>query len=641
MSSKNKFAEVALPVGTFTYEVPGEFREDIKIGTLVKVPFNVRTLDGWVVGLSEKPEYQENGNNSGESEPAHKGIKQLLKLNSAVPLISSELMKLAGWMADYYQSTIGFVLNLIVPPIDKKIPVIETQDSALLPDSLTGQKSPPVISEALKARKFKSILLQGSNRQAIYSRAINEALTYGRGVIFLVPEIDLASSTAAAMEKQFGKVVAVLHSGLKKTERWMEWLRIKSGETRIVVGTMSAVFAPVNKLGIIIVDEEYSKSYKSDKHPKYSALSVAAMRAKIESCLYMIGSSIPSIEALYNTESGKSTLLKVNPVRKSNRVSLVDMRDEADRIFSSQLKNVLRKHIESKGKILLFLNRRGFSSFILCEDCGYVPRCDKCGIALTYHKADTGGKNFFYCHYCGYKTEAFGCCPQCKGVNLSRKGLGTAQVERKFKNLFPETSIFRLDTDTVSRNYISHIFKAFESGKFQVLLGTQLVAKPLELPELSLLGVISADTFLHFPDFRAPERAYITLGNLIEKSAQSILQTCNPEHRVLKFLSEKDYNGFYNLEKSIRRELNYPPYSHLVEITLEARSEDTLQAKAEIIKEKLKELKLNFIGPSIEGNSKTFKLKVLIKTSNPALFSLHKMMPAGTKVDVDPVEFGF
>ncbi|MFA5032355.1 MAG: primosomal protein N' [bacterium] len=621
--------DVALPAGVFTYEVPEQLRSVIKIGMLVEIPFNNKKTCGWVVGIKEKKEL------------SHiKNIKELLRLCSPESLISVELMELAKWMCTYYQSNVGAVLNLMVPPFTESMPIFSSETKPKL--NLSKEKAPFIINEALEAKKFKVVLLQGLNREAIYIKTINEALSYNRDVIFLVPGIDLTAKVGVSLEEQFGKTVAFLHSGLKKKERWLEWSRIKKGDAKIVVGTMSAVFAPVNKLGVIILDEENNlRSYKSDKHPHYSAQTVSVMRAKIESCLYVAGSTMPSVEAFYNTEQKKSALFKLTSINRTPRVSIVDMREEADRLLSQKLKAGLKRYVDNKERILLFLNRKGFSSFVMCEDCGYIPECPKCSIPLTYYKADADStrSHFLKCHYCGYAMEAIGYCPKCKGIHLTRKGIGTTQVERRLKNLFPGVNVFRLDSDNVSGGYITHIFKAFETGKIQVLIGTQLIAKPSELPDIGLFGLISADTFLNFPDFRAPERAYLMFGELIMKSKEAIIQTYNPGHRVLQHLRSSNYAGFYNEEKNIRKELNYPPYSHLIKITVEGQKDDILQSKAELIANKLTELNLNFIGPSFAAETKTRKASFLIKISNPATISLTEKLPTGVKIDIDPIEF--
>ena len=537
----------------------------------------------------------------------------------------------------------------MVPTIGSQKTEIGNQKSEVgVQKTEVRSKLPFGIRESLEHKTFKSILLYGTNRKEIYLKTIDTALSYGLGAIFLVPEIKLTTDVFSLFQKKFGNLVALLHSGLKKDERWAEWLCIKEGIASVVVGTMSAVFAPVHNLGVIIVDEEQDTSYKSGKHPRYSTPVVAMMRAKIEKCLYIAGSNTPSIEAFYSTEKNvvtngirpknESSLVRIVSAKSDKKVSIVDMHKEANPVFSQLLISKLRSYISVNKKVLFFLNRRGFSSFILCEDCGYVPKCPHCDISLTYHRSEL----ILKCHYCGYSERAIGYCPQCKGINLSYKGVGTARVEKAFNKFFPGVKIFRLDLDTISSKYITHILPSFARGEFQVILGTQLIVKPIELPKIGLVGIISADTGLNLPDFRAPEHTFSLLNRLIERGEETVLQTHNPNHYIFKYLSSQGYLNFYKYEKSLREPHNYPPYSHLVRIVTEGSDEARAMEKINKLTSELNKLGVEFIGPSLCSTSHKkgkFGAHILLKVNDPLELKLEGLIPPGTTIDVDPLEF--
>ncbi|MCK4352529.1 primosomal protein N' [candidate division WOR-3 bacterium] len=621
------FVDVALASGTFVYEVPtrqltGE--QKIAPGLLVNVPLKTRKLEGWIVGVKKTSSL--------------KNIKQILSIPYPEPLITPQLLELSNLMAGYYQSSLGSVLNAMVPPrgtIGSKKWEVKNEKWGERNKSVFTL--PSIISKSLRKNKFESVLLYGSQRNAIYLKAIKEALSYGRGVIFLVPEILLTSSMFALIQKEFGNLTALLHSKLRKEDRWIEWLRIKQGIAKIVVGTKSAIFAPVYNLGLIIIDNEQDTSYKSLETPKYSARTVALMRAKLESSLCILGTSIPSIETLYNAEIKEISLLRLTHAKKLPKIWLVDMRRETDPIFSELLKRKLTEHLKLGEKIILFLNRRGFCSFILCEDCGYIPRCPNCGISLTYYKETF----ILKCHYCGYTEKAPGYCEQCKGTNLLRRGIGISRVEKAFKALFPNVNILRLDLDSVSKRYVIHAFESFKKGTTQVLLGTQLVAKHISFPEVGLVGIISADTGLNRPDFRTSEYTFALLTQLIEKGEEVVLQTYNPKHSVLTHIINHNYSDFCESEKLIRKELNYPPYSHLIRILVEGFKKEKVKKEAMKIADKLREQNINFLGPVsclLEKKKGKSRMHLLLKVKNPLCLKRINIIFKNAIVDVDTID---
>jgi primosomal protein N' (replication factor Y) len=615
------FIDVALNIGTYSYSVPGRLESRVQIGSRVRVPVRKSESEGWVTEILDTC--------------SAATAKEIHDVCWDAPLIGSELMQLGSLMACYYQSSLGSVLDVMVPKIGKTaIPEPEIH-SSLEPPGKT--RLPLAISDSLSQKRFKKVLLFGVNRKRMYFEAVDSALRHDMGAVFLVPEIRLIPEVLSLFQKRFGGRVAVLHSGLRRDQRWAEWLRVKEGIASIVIGTMSAAFAPVRNLGVIVVDEEQDRSYKSSKHPRYSAPVISAMRARIESCLCISGSSSPSTESFHDTENGKSTLVRLVDSKGNTGVSVVDMRKETDPVFSSLLRKKLKKSLDKGGKVLLFLNRRGSSYLILCEDCGYIPKCHDCGISLVYH----GPTLELRCRYCGYTERAVGYCPDCKGTNLSYKGVGTAKAEKAFREMFPDIEIFRLDLDTVDSKRSSHVFNAFLKGDIQVLLGTQIVAKSVEFPQVDLVGVISSDVGLNLPDFRSSEHAFSLLTKLGEKGNEMVVQTYNPGHPVFRFLRKHDYIGFYHHEKLAREEHDYPPFSHLVRIVVENRDQAQAEAKSAKISSQLRKAGYNFLGPSpcpIPHKRGKFRMHFLLKTKNPRQMKLAKIMPIGTVVDVDPVD---
>jgi primosomal protein N' (replication factor Y) len=615
------FIDVALDMGTYSYKVPEPLEPRVHIGSRVRVPVRKRQTEGWVVQISDTC-----------TTAITKDVHDVCWDTS---LIDPELMKLGSWMARYYQSSLGSVLDVMVPKTGKTaIPESEIHSPL---KSAGKARLPSVISDSLKQKEFKKVLLFGINRNNMYLEAVDSALRYDMGAIFLVPEIRLIPQVLSLFQERFGNRIAVLHSGLRKGQRWAEWLRVKEGVASIVIGTMSAVFAPVRDLGIIIVDEEQNSSYKSGKHPRYSAPVISTMRARIESCLCISGSSSPSIESFHETQNRKSSLVRLVQSRGNAGVSVVDMRKETHPVFSSLLRKKLKKSVDSGEKVLLFLNRRGSSYLILCEDCGHIPMCPDCGISLVYHGATLALR----CHYCGYTERAAGYCPHCKGTNLSYKGVGTARAEKAFRELFPGIEIFRLDLDTVDSKRSSHVFNSFLNGEIQVLLGTQMVAKSVEFPRVGLVGVISSDVGLNLPDFRTSERAFSLLTRLGEKGKEMVVQTYNPGHPVFRFLRKHDYLGFYHHEELLRKEHDYPPFSHLVRIVVENRDQAQTEAKAAKIASQLQKTGQSFLGPSpcpIPYKKGKFRMHFLLKTKDPEQMELTKIVPVGTVVDVDPVD---
>lgn len=432
----------------------------------------------------------------------------------------------------------------------------------------------------------------GSGKTEVYLRAIRHALDKGLGAITLVPEISLTPQTVERFRARFGDMVAVLHSRLSDGERHDEWHRLLDGAARIAIGARSALFAPVPELGLIIVDEEHEPSYKQSESPRYHARDVAVMRGRIERCSVLLGSASPAFESYHNAMSGKYALA-VLPGRVDHRpmprMLIVDMRVEAARVgrlnvFSQALLDAVRARLENSEQVMLFLNRRGYSASLQCPLCGHVAMCDMCSIAMTYHRHDERLK----CHLCGSELAAPMSCPECGNQAIRFAGLGTQRVEEAARALFPNARIRRMDMDTTrGKNSHGEILDEFKLRKTDILIGTQMIAKGLHFPGVTLVGVINADTSLHMPDFRAAERTFQLLVQVAGRAGRGeipgevIVQTFTPDHAAVQAAEKLDYEGFYAREIEFRKQLSYPPFSRLVCITLDGADESKTRDAAD------------------------------------------------------------
>lgn len=441
----------------------------------------------------------------------------------------------------------------------------------------------------------------GSGKTEVYLQAIRHVIDQGKGAIVLVPEISLTPQTVERFCGRFGDTVAVLHSHLSDGERHDEWYRIYDGKARIVVGARSALFAPVKRLGLIVVDEEHEPSYKQGEVPRYNARDVVIKRGEIEHCPVLLGSASPALESVYNARGGKYALATLrNRVdhRQMPRMNIVDMRLEAERegrvnVFSRQLVEAVRARIEQAEQTILFLNRRGFSTSVICPACGFVAACSQCSVALTYHREGEELR----CHICGRTEKVLEKCSQCGGMALKFSGIGTQRIESIVRALFPRARVQRMDSDTTTAKH-SHrnILGEFKTGKIDILIGTQMIAKGLDFPGVTLVGVIYADHSLHMPDFRAAERTFQLLIQVAGRAGRGdipgevIVQTFTPFHPAVQAARRLDYQGFCDQEIESRRELMYPPFAHLVCITLEGVPEEIVKLTAQAMVAKLKAL---------------------------------------------------
>lgn len=448
----------------------------------------------------------------------------------------------------------------------------------------------------------KGFLLKGvtgSGKTEVYMNLVGETLKEGKSAIVLVPEISLTPQMIERFKGRFGKNVALFHSKLSQGERFDEWYRIKKGEARLVVGARSAIFLPLDNLGIIIIDEEHENTYKSEQNPKYLTKEVAKFLSEIKGCKYILGSATPSIETYYEALNGKLELVEIKN-RVSNRplpqMEIVDMREELKSrnlsLLSRSLYNEMKETLERKEQIILFLNRRGFSSFVSCRSCGYVFKCPECDLSMTYHK-----NGYLICHYCGRAQREQKVCPECGSKYVKFFGAGTQRVEEEVKKYFPKARVMRMDVDT-TRNKDSHenIYNAFKSGEGDVLIGTQMVSKGLDFKNVTLVGVLAADISLNIPDYRSSERTYQIITQVAgragrgEKKGKVVIQTYTPNSLSLQYAIENNYNDLYNEEIKVRKIMNYPPFSTIFLINSISKDEGKLKEFMNKVGESLRKL---------------------------------------------------
>jgi len=444
------------------------------------------------------------------------------------------------------------------------------------------------IINSVDQRKFLPMLLHGvtgSGKTAVYLSAMQAVLARGRSAILLVPEIGLTPAMAADLHQIFGQEVAILHSALSDDERAEQWKRIRNGESHIVVGTRSAVFAPVPNLSLIVVDEEHDHSYKQEEMPRYHARDVAVMRAKMSNAAVVLGSATPSLETYYNALQGKYRLLEL-PERIERRplpeVEVLDMRDEyqrtkKDEALSRKLVAEIGERLERQEQVMVLLNRRGYSAFVLCRECGESIQCKNCAISMTYHKRE----HRLVCHYCGYMRPAPKTCPKCGSEFVQYLGTGSEKLEHILHGLFPQARIARLDRDTVhGRDDFERMLTALQSGEIDLLVGTQMIAKGHDVANVTLVGVVGSDAALSFPDFRAAERTFQLLTQVAGRAGRGempgkvVLQTFFPDHYAIQYAAAHDYRGFYEKEIRFRSWMHYPPFSAVSNVLVRSQKLD-------------------------------------------------------------------
>ena len=578
----SRYIELAfnLPVKRqFTYSVPDGM--EVMVGCRVSAPFGSRQLTGLVVSTPAAPP-------EGVGE-----IKSVKRVIDKQALVDDATLDLARWMARMYMCSLGEALFTILPGGRREG---ESDDLPLEDDVLEHELAPQQQDavraiEATDGGSFYLFGVTGSGKTDVYLHAARSVTSRGKGVIYLVPEISLTHQVVRVFRRTYKSRLAVLHSGLTPSQRLSEWLRVMGGDVDVVIGARSAVFAPLRRLGLIVIDEEQEGAYKSGTTPRYHARQVAMYRAAREKARLVMGSATPSLEAYHFMGEGKLVPLRM-PDRLSGgampSLEIVDMRAQQGPLSQALLDAISRTASEGR-QAILFLNRRGFSYLFHCRSCGYEMACPHCSVAMTYHKE----RGKMICHYCGSSAAPITVCPTCGSLDVGYSGFGTEGIEEELARNFPQLVVRRIDTDAVrKKRVLQQLLSDFRKGAVQVLVGTQMVAKGLDFPGVKLVGIINADTGLQLPDFRAAERTFSLLVQVAGRAGRALpdgkvlIQTFRPGSPSVRLAQQGKLEEFYAEELQARRQLGFPPFSRLIRVLLRGRNrQKTLAAINELTAE--------------------------------------------------------
>jgi len=585
-----RFAQVAVPVPLrrlFTYHIPETMRNRVAVGSLVRIPFGRRKTTGFVVDLAAASDL-----------PAIKDLDAVEDPDLSLP---ADVLDLCRWVSDYYLAPLGEVLRAALPAgLGKKTPGdVPRAEGPAATDLVLGPEQAQALTavlDTLRRHEHATHLLYGvtgSGKTEVYLRAAQEAVKAGGKVLLLIPEIALSPQMVRRVEARFGNRAALWHSALTPARRREVWTRTRRGEIDVLVGARSAVFAPLPDLRLVVVDEEHENAYKQAESPRYHARDVALVRARAAGATVILGSATPSLESFANAERGKHRLLTL-PHRVERRprapVELVAIprADDEPRplslIFGNRLREAMAATLSRGEQSILFLNRRGHSTLVLCEACREPLKCSQCDITLTWHQVG----DRVVCHYCGRKRKPPADCPECGGPVTIFKGVGTQRVMGEIARLFAGVRVLRLDTDsTRKRGALETALETFRRGEADILLGTQMVAKGLDFPRVTLVGVVNADIQLALPDFRSAERTFQLLTQVAGRSGRGerpgtvIFQTHHPEHYALVDAAAQDYEAFYRTESESRTDPPYPPHVRLVNLMFDGKDRDAVERRAE------------------------------------------------------------
>ncbi len=633
-----KYLQIVLNIPlnqSFTYNwIPKENDEKElapEIGKRAEVRFGNRKMTGFIVSVS---------NEIPKDCPVEKEkIRSVLRILDKEPLFSEEIYKLAAWISRYYICSIGEAVFSIIPSRAKR----ESGSAGFYFEDEIAEKITNVLSEE-QSKAVKEIIdsaktgtvsyhylygQTGTGKTEVFLQCAKWLLEHQKGVIYLVPEIGLTPQVVKAVAERFGNTVAVIHSGLTPSQKLSEWHRIMHKEARIVIGARSAVFAPVPDLGMIIIDEEHDGSYKSGDTPRYHARQVAMHRCSVLGIPLLMGSATPSVESWHLMQTGRffrHTLTRRLAGGAMPEIKTIDLSKLNNTgCISDELADEIRKTVENKKQVILFLNRRGFTHFFRCNSCGYEIKCKNCSVPMTYHKTE----NRLRCHYCGWSIQPPSSCPHCSSLDVGYSGFGTEYIETETRAKFPNARIIRIDTDSLTKKgELEEKLNAFRNGEYDIMLGTQMVAKGLNFPNLQLVGVVLADTGLHMPDFRAAERTFSLITQVAGRAGRYfpdgkvLVQTYNPLKEPIKFACSGKTEKFYEYELGMRKILGFPPFSRLVRLVFRSASKETAEKFAEDAAEILKKLctrNTDIIGPAecpILKISQNYRYQIILRGIN-------------------------
>lgn len=631
----------------FTYAIPADLQNQLKVGDVVSLPFRNKKCAGIVLESAKKPKFETR---------EITGI-----LDGPLP---EHIVKIMPWMRDHYASPFSEIVKTVLPQgVLKKRREVKTIDKKKIKvkKPLLNKKQEKIVEDVLKNKDKPHLIfgVTGSGKTEIYLELAEKMILNGKQALILVPEVALTPQTIQRFEERFPGKTALYHSYLKETERSGVWKDILNSQKQVIIGSRSALFLPFQNLGLIVIDEEHETSYKQDQNPRYLTSEVAEKIKEINDCILVLGSATPLIESFFYAKSGKYYLHEI-PERfiqdKMPETEIVDMRNEFKygnlSVLSEKLQEEIKKVLANNRQVVLFLNRRGFSTFVSCRDCGYIETCPRCEIPLVYHEVED--QTALFCHHCNYRTRVRTTCPKCGSQAFKYFGKGTQKIEAEIKKFFPNTKVKRMDADSVRKNH-KNIYEEFKNKDFDILVGTQMIAKGWDLPGVDLVGIISADNILNMPDFRASERGFSLITQVSGRTGrgqnrgQIILQTYNPENPILKMAAKHDYKSFFEDELPKRKELSYPPFSNLVHLSFSDKDPIKVEQSATDLNKKITQMSKNngfsVIGPSpafIPKVNNQYKWQIILKVNeaknlDSVVEKMVELIPKNWKIDVNPM----
>ena len=683
MHGEKKYAEI-VPLEynfdkIFHYSIPQDLKDRMSLGSRVTIPFRGKVTTGCVVGFL--------------AESDVKSLKDIVQITDKKPLLTPQVIRLTKWMSNYYLCSWERILNYAIPKTRKvwlkkyDVTDISAQNS-LQPseddealdnemifseEELKEKPSLKEIENIINNKKFKIVLLRGndfSSRMKIYSRCIRKTLKEGKQAIVLAPSESHLSELAGLLGKEFKDNMVVFDEKIDQRAKYQKWIKIRNSQVNIVLGMRSSIFVPFDRLGLIIVEREHSSLYKEERSPRYNAREVALKRAELENIPLFLSSETPSIESYWNVRKKYFSEAELNTGEERGNLlkkTIIDMTREKSKkkIISYELQQAISRSLKNQRQVVLFLNKRGFSSFMICSQCGHIPKCPDCNTSLSYH-LDIQKRAQLICHNCGKKAKVMDVCAKCGSKEIRPLGMGTQKLENEIKKMFTRVEIRRLDRDSLIKDDdYRQILEEFNQRKTDILIGTQMVLKGVEFNNVDLIGIISADTLLNLPDYRSGEKTFQLLSEVISSfreisfPKEVIIQTFNPEDHCIVALKEQDDNYFYQKEIELRKELDYPPFTHIIKIVILGEEKEAVQQRAEYLISYLESLRkdkesaefklLGAVNMVLWKSRNDFKVQFLIKVKDLEKFnqafkkkydkmlSKHFDQKNRLTIDVDPV----
>jgi len=673
MHGEKKYAEIVILEYNFDkifhYCIPLNLKDRISLGSRVTVPFRGKVITGCVVGFLAKSDV--------------KNLKDIVQIIDKKPLLTPQVIRLTKWMSNYYLCSWERILNYAIPKTRKAwlkkfdITDISPQKPTRLPedDKSLNNEPPPLkeIENITNNKKFKIVLIRGndfSSRMKIYLRCIRKTLKEGRQAIVLAPTESHLSELAGLLGKEFKDNMVVFDEKIDQRAKYQKWIKIRNSQVNIALGMRSSIFVPFDRLGLIIVEREHSSLYKEERSPRYNAREVALKRAELENTPLFLSSETPSIESYWNVHENNFLETELNTGEERENLlkkTIIDMTKEKSKkkIISYELQQAISRSLKNKRQVVLFLNKRGFSSFMICSQCGHIPKCPDCNTSLSYH-LDIQKRAQLICHNCGKRAKVTDVCAKCGSKEIRPLGMGTQKLESEIKKMFTRAEIRRLDRDSLIKDDdYRQILKEFNQGNTDILIGTQMVLKGVEFNNVDLIGIISADTLLNLPDYRSGEKTFQLLGEVISSfreisfPKEVIIQTFNPADHCIVALKEQDDNYFYQKEIELRKELDYPPFTHIIKIVILGEEKEAVKQRAEYLISYLESLRkdkesaefklLGDVNMVLWKSRNNFKVQFLIKVKDLEKFnqafkkkydkmlSKHFDQKNRLTIDVDPV----